>query len=198
MTNTTNNGRWLAFSGTEMIAEGSLPAVATAAKKSVDAGEVGTVQFFEAATSKRLDVDLRGDLNAVLASLAPDEPSDEPQPVARRPGRPRLGVVSREVTLLPRHWEWLSRQPGGASVTLRKLIESARRGDTDSVELRGARDRLYAFMSPVAGDLPGFEEASRALFAGEGVRFGELIESWPQDVRRHLIRLGTDAFPAGG
>jgi hypothetical protein len=110
-----------------------------------------------------------------------------PEPRGR--GRPKLGVVAREVTLLPRHWEWLGAQPGGASVALRKLVEEARRASGDRDRSRAARDAAYHFMSVMAGNLPGFEEASRALFANDRRRFVELIAGWPGDVRDHIVKL---------
>ncbi|MEA2888759.1 MAG: uncharacterized protein QOD11_3119, partial [Bradyrhizobium sp.] len=103
--------------------------------------------------------------------------------------RPKLGVVAREVTLLPRHWEWLTTQPGGASVSLRKLVEAARRANGDKDRSRAARDAAYHFMSAMAGNLPGFEEASRALFTDEPRRFSSLISAWPDDIRDHIVRL---------
>jgi hypothetical protein len=104
-------------------------------------------------------------------------------------GRPRLGVVAREVTLLPRHWEWLNAQPGGASVALRKLVDDARRSSGDRDRQRAARDAAYHFMSAMAGNLPHFEEASRALFADDRRRFTGQIATWPADIRDHVVKL---------
>jgi hypothetical protein len=114
--------------------------------------------------------------------------------VPRSPGRPKLGVVAREVTLLPRHWEWLNRQPGGASVALRKLVEDARRVNEGRDGVRRAQEVAYRFMSTIAGDLPGFEEATRALFARDRSRFGENTLSWPADVREHASKLAALAL----
>ncbi|RZI91619.1 MAG: DUF2239 family protein, partial [Variovorax sp.] len=111
-------------------------------------------------------------------------------------GRPKLGVVAREVTLLPRHWDWLNRQPGGASVALRKLVEDARRVNTDRDTVRAAREATYRFMSAIAGHLPGFEEAARALFANEKERFDALVAPWPDDVPDHLRKLSASAWSA--
>jgi hypothetical protein len=108
---------------------------------------------------------------------------------ARGRGRPRLGVIAREVTLLPRHWDWLNSQPGGASVALRKLVEEARRASGDRDRIRAAQEAAYRFMLASAGNLPGFEEATRALFAHDRRRFGDLIADWPEDVRDYAIRL---------
>ncbi|KGS05980.1 DUF2239 family protein [Burkholderia sp. ABCPW 111] len=106
-------------------------------------------------------------------------------------GRPKLGVVAREVTLLPRHWEWLATQPGGASVALRRLVDDARRTHAHKDRSRRAHERAYHFMSAIAGDMPGFEEATRALFANDGARLRELIAAWPADVRDHAIALAS-------
>jgi hypothetical protein len=98
-------------------------------------------------------------------------------------------VVAREITLLPRHWDWLNAQPGGASVALRKLVDEARRSKGDLDRARAARDAAYHFMSVMAGNLRGFEEASRALFADDRRRMAGLIAGWPDDIRDHVIRL---------
>jgi len=106
--------------------------------------------------------------------------------------RPRLGVVAREITLLPRHWEWLAEQPGGASATLRRLVEDARRSEQDRA--RRAGEALDRFMQAMAGDLPHYEEASRAYWRGERDRFDQLVETWPADVRDHARRLAAAAW----
>ncbi len=124
-----------------------------------------------------------------VASAGAGPDSEEP----RGRGRPKLGVVAREVTLLPRHWEWLSAQPGGASVALRKLVEQARLTHGERDKTRKAHERAYYFMSAMAGDMPGFEEATRALFANDMRAFGELIAAWPNDVRDHATWLANDS-----
>src|SRR5262249_11738258 len=140
-----------------------------------------------------LDLDLRGSDEEILArhtkaAPVPVEPEAQaPEPRGR--GRPKLGVVAREVTLLPRHWEWLNSQPGGASVALRKLVDETRRASGDRDRLRAARDAAYHFMSVMAGNLANFEEASRALFADDRRRFAGLITEWPTDIRDHIVKL---------
>jgi hypothetical protein len=135
---------------------------------------------------RQIDLDLRE---------IQSEPQVDP---ARGRGRPRLGVVAREVTLLPRHWDWLSSQPGGASVALRTLVDEARRTRGDSDRVRSAQEAAYRFLSAIAGNLPGFEEALRALFAYDRRRFADLIAGWPQDVRDHAIKLAfADQDPTG-
>ena len=181
-----------AFDGARCIAAGPLAEVALAVKRATEAGAAGPVLAFDEATGRVIDIDIRGTNDAVIARLVQaSAPATEP----RGPGRPKLGVVAREVTLLPRHWDWLSAQPGGASVTLRKLVEEARRGG--KADQRAAQEAAYRFMSAMAGDYAGFEEATRALFANDRARFAERIEAWPADVRAQAMRMAFGArWPA--
>jgi uncharacterized protein len=188
-----------AFTGTRRIASGPIADVALAAKPVADRGE--SVLIFNDATAQPVEIDFRGsaaDLRDRLARRVDAAPRQEPEPVAleapRGPGRPKLGVVAREVTLLPRHWDWLARQPGGASVALRKLVEDARRASGDKDRVRGAREVAYRFMAAMAGNLPNFEEASRALFAGDGARFYPLVAAWPEGIRDHTVKLAVDGL----
>src|SRR5262245_40766726 len=178
-----------AFEGARRIAAGELAEVALKAQTAADKGE--RVLIFDDATSEAIEVDFRGTAEEVLQRLARSDGSHAaPLPdTPRGPGRPKLGVVAREVTLLPRHWEWLGAQPGGASVALRKLVEDARRTNGDADRARTARDAAYRFMSVMAGNLAGFEEASRALFADDRRRFVGLIAGWPDDIRDHVVKL---------
>ncbi|WP_441278870.1 DUF2239 family protein [Tardiphaga sp. 172_B4_N1_3] len=180
-----------AFAGPKLLASGPLAEVAIAIKIATSA-IADPIVIFDNATGKSLDIDLRGSHREVVArlpQLSAVEPHVEASTEPRGRGRPKLGVVAREVTLLPRHWEWLGTQPGGASVALRKLVEEARRVHGDRDRLRAARDAAYHFMSTMAGDRPGFEEASRALFADDRRRFAGLIAPWPEDIRDHVIKL---------
>ena len=158
-----------------------------------------SILIFDDLTGRAIDLDLRGsDRRHPRADLARSKnsepvPADPPVSEPRGRGRPKLGVVAREVTLLPRHWEWLGAQPGGASVALRKLVEQARRVGGDKDRSRAARDAAYHFMSAIAGNLPGFEEAARALFADDRRRFVALIAAWPADIRDHAVRLARSA-----
>ena len=180
-----------AFAGYRRLTSGSLAEVALAVKRVGQAA--APVIIFDDATGRSLDLDLRGSDDEIVARL----PKATPVPVEtdgqaaepRGRGRPKLGVVAREVTLLPRHWEWLNAQPGGASVALRKLVDEARRASGDKDRERQARDAAYHFMSTMAGNLPQFEEASRALFADDRRRFTALIADWPADIRDHIVKL---------
>ncbi len=182
----------IAFSGQTCVAAGALPLVVREVKMTLDADGNSSVIILDAASSETIEVDLRGTLDEVLARVSPAS-ADTGIPLTAAPGRPKLGVVAREVTLLPRHWEWLSEQPGGASVTLRKLVEEARRSTASETALRRAREACYRFMTVMAGDEPNYEEALRALFSGDQERFHALTEQWPADVRDHARRF----FPAG-
>lgn len=161
---------------------------------------VGPIFVFDDATGRVMDFDLRGAVADVVDRLtrplpAPRTPPEESAGEPRGRGRPKLGVVGREVTLLPRHWEWLATQPGGASVALRKLVDEARRSGGAKQKTREAQERAYRFMSAMAGNLPGFEEASRALFANDRERFDLQIAGWPSDVRVYASRLAFEGTP---
>jgi hypothetical protein len=178
-----------AFDGASLIAAGPLRAVALAVRDAIAAGAAGPVLTFDDASGAVIDLDLRGSDAEILGRLGADEPA-----APRGRGRPRLGVVAREVTLLPRHWEWLAAQSGGASVALRRLVDEARRTDGGVTEAKRARAAAYRALQALAGDLSGFEEASRALFAGDRKAFAERIAAWPGDVRAYATRL---AWPHG-
>jgi hypothetical protein len=188
----------VAFVGSRELASGELREVALKAQEAANSGELAPVLIFDDVSSNVIEVDLRGTPDELLrrigsreAAADPNVEGDLPLDAARGPGRPKLGVVAREVTLLPRHWEWLAIQPGGASVALRKLVEQARRTNQDKDRLRLAREAAYRFMSAMAGNEPGFEEAARALFAGNGEAFAENVERWPADVRKQAMRLAA-------
>jgi hypothetical protein len=183
---------YTAFEGARRIASGELKEVALKVKRVLDRGERGPVLIFDDATSELVELDFRG-TPAEVARRVPDADGNGTETV-KGPGRPKLGVVAREVTLLPRHWEWLNRQPGGASVALRKLVEEARRVNATKDRVRQARESAYRFMSAMAGDEEGFEEALRALFAGRRGRFEECVRAWPADVREHARKLAEDGL----
>ena len=201
---TVSTRRCTAFEESHCIASGPLSEVAQQVKAVADQNRQKTILVFDDLTSELIELDLRGSnvelrqrLEAQLASEAAAQPvAPAPDDTPRGPGRPRLGVVAREVTLLPRHWSWLGSQPGGASVALRKLVEEARRSHEGKDRVRHAQEAGYRFMSAIAGHQAGFEEASRALFAGDALRFDSLTACWPEDVRRHARKLLAPAFEA--
>ena len=187
--------RCTAFAGPRRIASGELRHVALKAKQAFDAGK--PVLVFEDASGHPVELPLElpaGELLRRLAEPAAAGATEAGDNAPRRPGRPKLGVVSREVTLLPRHWAWLAAQPGGASVALRKLVEEARRVSADGDRRRIAQEAAYRFMQAMAGNEAGFDEAARALFAGDIGRFEEHSATWPDDVREHAALLAADAF----
>ena len=172
---------YTAFHGSRRVAGGTLAQVAIFVK---DKPQGNGFLVFDDATGRQIDLDSRGTPEEISVRYP-----EQPVPEARGPGRPKLGVIAKEITLLPRHWDWLSVQPGGASVALRKLVDQARKTSGDSDRVRAAQEAAYRFMSAIAGNLPGFEEAARALFAYDRRRFAELVAGWPEDVRDYAIQL---------
>lgn len=175
----------IAFLNAQAIAMGPLPEVARRAKQAITADPEGRLLVFDADTSEPLELDLRGSEQEVLSRFETSPP---------KPGRPKLGVIAREVTLLPRHWEWLASQPGGASAALRRLVDEARRASAERDKVRSARESAYRFMTAMAGNEPGYEEAVRALFAGRKEAFERHTSLWPPDVRDHARRLAAPAM----
>lgn len=196
-----------AFCGARKMFSGPLGEVALQVKRALEGGAVGAIQVFDDRSGRVVDLDLRGSDAEIVERLsqpapvyrgryraAPASPGALPagEGQAEEPrgrGRPRLGVVAREVTLLPRQWEWLATQPGGASATLRRLIDSERKKPDIRQQRRRAQEAAYHFMLAMAGDLPGYEDATRALFAGDPVALERHIADWPEDVRMHVLSL---------
>lgn len=189
-----------AFAGTNRFVSGALDAVASQVKTLIDGENPPPVLIFNDVSGEQVDVDLRGTADDVLRQLhrQADRKAALEQhtgtSAARSPGRPKLGVVAREITLLPRHWEWLNKQPGGASVALRRLVEHASRINDGEDRVRQAQEASYRFMSAMAGNQPGFEEATRALFARHAERFQNESESWPADIRDYARKLAAPVF----
>lgn len=195
---------YTSFNGHKRIASGNLTVNALAVKHALASGVPSPLLTFCDQTGLVVDIDVRGSDAEMFARL-PSEGSqlqgnesalidsgESGEPRGRGRGRPKLGVVAREVTLLPRHWDWLAAQPGGASVTLRKLVDEARRANVERDRQRRASECAYHFMSVMAGDMAGFEEASRALFANDALKFRKQTETWPAHVRDYVRYL---AYP---
>jgi len=172
------------FHGHERVIVGTRLEAALAAR---DLAHQAGVLIFDP-EGRAVDFDLGGGVEEIAQRLA-----EQPK-VPRGRGRPKLGVVAREVTLLPRHWDWLPAPPGGAPGALRKLVEAASRAAQGPDRIRTSREAAYRFASAMAGDLPGFEEAMRALFAGEDAAFESRIEAWPSDVAAQLRTYAAEAF----
>lgn len=180
--------RCTAFDGSRRLASGPHADVAVAVKQRVRSHPDAAILIFDDQSGREIDFDLRGSDRDIADRIEKQFAATAEPP--RAAGRPKLGVVSREVTLLPRHWEWLGAQPGGASATLRRLVETASRASGDDrAVLRQLQERTYRFMSAMAGNLPGFEEASRALFANKIADMETHMAGWPDDVRAHVLRL---------
>jgi len=181
---------YAAFAGERLLAHGPLREVLAAVKEGVGDDPGAMPLIFEDASGNQVDFDLRGSLPEVLEREAP---------LPRHPGRgrPRLGVVSREVSLLPGHWQWLEQQPGSISSTLRRLVQQARANESARDRARRAAAVAGRVMTALAGNAPHFEEAYRALDAGDHRRFEVLTAVWPADVRGYLEDLARDAFPTG-
>lgn len=190
--NDPQTNEFTAFLGLRRLASGPLDQVALAAKKAVDRGTRQPVHIYNDNTGRAIDIDSGGSDGEVLARLA-----QSPSPsLPRGRGRPKLGVIAREITLLPRHWQWLGSQPGGASVAIRKLVEAARRANQHVDQRRQRQEAAHHFMSAMAGNLANFEEASRALLAGDREQFGELVGGWPTDIRDHAVKLAFAESPS--
>ncbi|GGP25574.1 DUF2239 family protein [Silvimonas amylolytica] len=186
-----------AFVGHRRIASGLLRDVAIAIKESGAEAATEPLLVFDDITARPVELDLRGTAAEIAARIVegtamPESTEETDAPRGR--GRPKLGVVAREVTLLPRHWEWLNSQPGGASVVLRKLVDAARHASAAPDRRRHAQEVCYRFISALAGNLAGFEEVSRALFAPDQARFETLIAAWPQDVREYATKLAEGVW----
>jgi uncharacterized protein len=200
--NEQSSKSYTAFYGSQRLASGELAQVATKVKDAINQEESETILIFDDLNGEIMEVDFRGTIDDVLKRLekssakgdSPEVSANKDPNALRGPGRPKLGVVSREVTLLPRHWDWLNSQPGGASVALRKLVDEARHINSSKDKVRHSQEAAYRFMSTIAGNLPGYEEAIRALFAGNRERFDDSIASWPADIREYALRFSKTAL----
>jgi uncharacterized protein len=176
---TTPSLTYAAFSDNRLVASGARDEVLRATKRHLD--KKGTpALIFEEASGRQVDFDMRGSIDDVLArTRAEAKPG---------PGRPKLGVISREISLLPRHWDWLESQPNGASAAIRRLVDEARHNETGLERGRHARNAIGRFLWAVAGNFPNFEEVARALDAREDSRLDGLMSSWPKDVRGYVLK----------
>ncbi len=174
--------KYTAFVGERLVASGALEELLPKLKAMFDRNRSALFLIFDDETGAQVDFDLRGTMAEVLARHGPN-------PSQTGPGRPRLGVISREITLLPRHWDWLGLQPNGASAAIRRLIDEARKREPAKMRRQQALQATERFLFAVAGNFPGYEEATRALYRGDSKRFAELIAPWPKDVRHYALRL---------
>ncbi|KYG67370.1 hypothetical protein AZI86_10270 [Bdellovibrio bacteriovorus] len=183
-----------AFAESKKIATGDVLEVASRVKKFLTKEAKAQVLIFDDSTSNQIEIDFRGTPENVTRRLEALLENTQEGEKKSGPGRPKLGVVAKEVTLLPDHWEWLARQPGGASVTLRKLVEEAKKKNLAKDQIRMSQEATYKFMTVMAGDLPDYEEALRALYAGDAKKFEKLITAWPKDIQDHTMMLAKASW----
>jgi hypothetical protein len=184
---------YTAFEGGHRLFQGPLQEVVLKIKKRLGKAENSSILIFSDITGKTMDFNFHGSEGDVLKRLEVYV-STENNKETSGPGRPKLGVVSREVSLLPRHWEWLATQPGGASATLRKLIEEAKKKSSTHISIKQVQERAYRFMSVIAGDLEGYEEALRALYKYDRKSFLLHIQEWPRDIKNHVLEMAKPIF----
>ena len=108
------------------------------------------------------------------------------------PSEPRRGLPRGITAAAP--LGMAGTEPNGASAAIRRLVDEARKRDPEGERAREAATASSRFMSAIAGNMPGFEEASRALFAHDGARFADLISAWPGDIRAQLQRMAGPWF----
>ena len=185
---------YTAFNGQQLLISGQLEAVVLRVKQKIKSDPASSILVFSDLTGKEMDFDLRGTDKDALQRLQVYLSTNQDANSTPGPGRPKLGVVAREVSLLPRHWEWLSTQSGGASATLRRLVEEAKKNSSSKELVKQAQERTHKFMSSMAGNLPNFEEALRALYAKDKKKFRDQITSWPNDLKEFIKRLSAEAF----
>ena len=185
---------YTAFADSKKIASGNVLDVTAKVKKYLMKETKSQVLIFDDSNSAQVEIVFRGTPENVTRRLENLLAESTDPSKKTGPGRPKLGVTAKEVTLLPDHWEWLARQPGGASVTLRKLVEEAKKKNHSKDLLRQAQEAAYKFMTVMAGDLPQYEEALRALYAGEAKKFEKMISAWPKDIQEHSLHLAKFAL----
>jgi hypothetical protein len=184
---------YTAFEGHKLFFKGTLSEVVLKIKHQMGKAENTSILIFSDATGKVIDFNFQGsktDVEKRLEVFVTKNSVDE----NTGPGRPKLGVVSREVSLLPKHWEWLATQAGGASTTLRKLVDEAQKKSLTGHSTKNILEATHKFMSTLGGDLQGYEEALRALYRKDQKMFLSQIEDWPRDLQKHLIEISKKVF----
>ncbi len=192
---------YAAFESHKLIARGPLEKVALETRKRLRQNGEFPILIFSELTGRPVDIDLRGSESDVIARLRMfrNQTSDQSSAQTQGVGRPRLGVVAREISLLPHHWEWLINQEGGSSSTLRTLIEEKiKRSDLEKSQeknrVKQAQEVTFKFLNAIAGDLPKFEEVTRYLYRKDHSRFQELMSDWPKDIVKQALRLSEEVF----
>jgi uncharacterized protein len=185
---------YTAFDRFKIISQGNLEEVALDVRRHLKTNREARILIFSDFSGRQMDLDLSGSEKDTLERLKIFKTPDL-NPSQSGPGRPKLGVVPREISLLPSHWEWLSTQPGGSSATIRRLVEEMMKINASGKDKsKHAQETVYTFLNAIAGDLPNFEEALRFLYRRDKKRFKDLISSWPEDLVRHTLTLASEAF----
>ena len=187
---------YTAFGNEKLIAHGSLDEVVLKIKRWHDKNSTGSLLVFNDFTGKTMEFDLRGSEKEVLQKIEMFIPQDTAA-VSVGPGRPKLGVVTREVSLLPQHWEWLASQPEGASAALRKLVEGAKKNLVMKESVKQVQERVYKIMSILAGDLPQYEEALRSLYRRNAENFKQHTAIWSPDIKEYVMKIAEPVFSEG-
>ena len=185
---------YTAFEDHKILSQGFLEDVVLKVKKRLEKSPESQIVIYSDATGKSMDFNFQGSEKEVLKRLEVYTTPENTTEASSGPGRPKLGVISREVSLLPKHWEWLATQSGGASNTLRKLVEENMKKTSGVLTVKTAQERTYKFMSVEAGDLENYEEALRALYRKDKERFTSEIKTWPRDVQKHILELAKPVF----
>jgi len=191
---------YTAFEGDQWVCRGPLPEVIMTVKRRMGKSENRPFLIFSDATGNTMDFNFQGSEKDVVKRLEVYTANDATAGSASEtngPGRPKLGVISREVSLLPRQWEWLASQSGGASAILRRLVDEERKKSIGGDTVKKHQERTYKFISVMAGDLKGYEEALRALYRKDPKTFQLHIATWPTDVKAHALKLAQPVFEAG-
>lgn len=184
---------YTAFEGTDLLFRGNLKEVVLSTKTYLGHRQNTSVLIFCDVTGKTMDFNFHGSKQDVLRRLEKYTLAEEPKEPTG-PGRPKLGVISREISLLPRHWEWLATQAGGASATIRLLVEDARKKSSDISSVKQMQERVYQIMFVLAGDFQGYEEALRALYKRDSNAFFRNVKSWPKDIQKYLSEVAIPVF----
>lgn len=189
--NGTDGKEYVVFQGTRLIARGNMLETALAVYNAYKDKTSAPVVALDSVTSELAEPDLRGGEDGIRARYGVEADLHE----TKTRGRPKLGVTAREVTLLPRHWEWLESNHSGASAKLRELVETAMRASAGKDRQSHAVESLERFTNALAGDLPNAEEVSRAFYKGRMKDVIKLTADWPSDLLEHYIKLVERALP---
>jgi hypothetical protein len=190
--NTSNT--YTAFNNTDLFHQGDLSEVVLKIKDHIGKAENTTITVFSDATGKTIDFNFQGTKKDVQKRLDVFVSESSLTNTITGPGRPKLGVISREISLLPTHWEWLSTQPGGASAILRRLVDEARKKSLNTPSIKSIQEKTHRFISAIAGDLEGYEEVLRAMYRKDEDQFLIHMSSWPNDLKTHALFLSKGMF----